>query len=133
MYALHLQSGHSIQCRTLKVATIKEYVRAIASFWALFSGVDFRKDSPHDKSFGHILGPVFKDMERFETVPDRREPYTPAMHRHAVVMTTDLLVTQPLGKRVALVRWFSCGLFGGFRLTEWAQHSGITDVRQDLS
>ena len=36
MYALHLGSSCGLYCKTLKVATIKRYIAAVATFLALF-------------------------------------------------------------------------------------------------
>ena len=44
MYALHLSAGHSIICKSIKVATIEQYLLAASSFVSLFNGVDIRKD-----------------------------------------------------------------------------------------
>ena len=82
-YAVHLSRGSTLTAKQVKVKTIKEYVFATASFLALFTGTDFRYDSPTDKAFGGLLAVVYSDLERYETVPDRREPYTPEMHKEA--------------------------------------------------
>jgi hypothetical protein len=75
MYAIHLSAGHSIYCRSIKVATIKHYLLAAASFVvAQFTGIDFRKDRPTDTQLGHTLASVLKDLKKYESVPDRREP-----------------------------------------------------------
>ena len=83
MYALHLSAGHSIQCKSLKSATIEQYVLAGATFVALFTGRDFRKDNQSDTHMGHILGPVLRDLKRYDLVLKWREPYNPSMHRLA--------------------------------------------------
>ena len=124
MYALHLSCGHSIYCRSIKAATIEQYVFAAATLIASFSGVDFRKDSPSDKHMGHILAPVYRDLKKFESVPDRREPYDPQMHALAKRLATrfprDSLVP-------ALVDGFEQGYCAGYRLTEWAQSGNRSD------
>jgi hypothetical protein len=80
MYALHLSSGNSIYCKSIKVATIEQYLLAAATFLAQYSGVDYRKDHAHDKHLGHILAPILRDIKKYESVPNRREPYDPQMH-----------------------------------------------------
>ena len=124
MYALHLSSGNSICCRRIKADTIAQYVFAAASFLAMFSGVDYRKDSPTDSHMGHILAPVYRDLKKFEGIPDRREPYDLKMHllarREAATHPVDSLIP-------ALTDGFEQGLAAGYRLSEWAQPSGRTN------
>ena len=80
MYAIHLSTGHSIYCKSIKVATIEQYLLAASSFLAHFSGRDFRRDSPTDSFNGVILQSVIRDLKKYETVPNRREPYNLQMH-----------------------------------------------------
>jgi hypothetical protein len=77
MYAIYLSTGHSIYCKSIKVATIEQYLLMATTFVASFTGVDFCKDSPTDTRMGTILAPVIRELRRYETVPDRREPYDP--------------------------------------------------------
>jgi hypothetical protein len=127
MYALHLSSGNTIQCKSIKASTVEQYLLAAASFIALFTGVDYRKDSPTDTHMGHILNPVLRDLKKYELVPNRREPYDPAMHllgrSIALEFSPDSLVP-------ALVNGFEQGYCAGFRLSEWAQPAGRTDPMQ---
>jgi hypothetical protein len=77
---LVLSAGHTIQCKSIKGATIEQYLLAVVSFFAQFSGTDFRKDRPTDVHMGRILAPVLRDIKSFDTIPDRGEPYDPHMH-----------------------------------------------------
>ena len=118
MYALHLSSGHTIYCRRIKADTIAQCVFAAASFLAMFSGVDYRKDNATDSHMGHILAPVYRDLKKFETIPDRREPYDMKMHnlarREAASYPVDTLIP-------ALTDGFEQGLISGYRLSEWGE------------
>ena len=127
MYALHLASGEGITCRQLKLATIKAYVFSVATFLALFCGRDLRKDNPGDKHFGRYLAPVFRDLEKYETIPNRREPYTVEMHGELERMTVSLRDVAPCSLPITLADWFTVGLLGGFRLAEWANHGGCSN------
>ena len=113
--------------KQIKVKTIKECAFAAASLLVLFSGVDFRYDAPLDKTFGSHLAPVYADLERYETVPERREPCTPAMHKEAERIAAPLQNSNPLTLIPALVDGFAMALLTGFRLSEWAQHPGCTN------
>ena len=131
-YALYLSRGSTITAKAIKVDTIKAYVFAVASFLALFSGRDCRYDSPSDRTFGTLLSPVYKDLERFETVPDRREPYTPEMHQEAERIAAPYRQQDHRTLLPALADGFAMGLMAGFRLAEWAQHSGFHNPLQPM-
>jgi hypothetical protein len=124
MYALHLSAGHSIQCKSIKAATIEQYLLAVATFLSQFSGVDFRKDHATDSHMGRTLAPVIKDIKKFESVPDRREPYDPHMH-----MVARLLAAQAHADGVicALTDGFEQGYCAGYRLSEWSQPTRLSD------
>ena len=73
---------------------------------------------------GHILGPVLRDLKRYDLVPKRREPYDPSMHR----LARRLAGREPDdGLVAALVNGFEAGFVAAYRLTEWAQPAGRTD------
>ena len=127
-YALHLSTGAGIHCRQLKLDTIKQYVFAAASFLALFSNRDFRKDNPSDSNFGHLLGPVFDDLKKYETVPERREPYTMEMHAEVVRLATQYKDKDNILLVPSLADQFAMGVMAGYRLSEWAQHAGNSEI-----
>lgn len=124
MYAVHLSTGHSIYCRQIKVSTIEDYVLAAASFISSFGLGDVRKDCPSDTHMGHILAPVYRDLKRFETIPDRREPYDLVMHQLAKDLAQG---HHPDSLIPALVDGFEQGTCAGYRLSEWAQPAGKRD------
>lgn len=131
-YAVHLSKGHTLLNKHIKVKTIKEYVFAAASLLAGFSGHDYRYDSPTDKTFGQYLAPIYSDLERYETVPDRREPYTPEMHKEAERLAAPHLDKDSRTLFPALSNWFAKATMAGYRLTEWAQRAGNSDPRTPL-
>jgi hypothetical protein len=113
MQCISASAGHSIYCKSIsKVATIEQYLLAVASFLAQFSGTDFGKDHPMDSHMGHTLASVLKDLKKYESVPDRCEPYDPQMHAAARL----LLATQ-----CDFTDGFKQGYCAGYRLSEWAQ------------
>ena len=126
-YAVHLGCGQSIYCKRIKCATVEQYVLAAATFLASFHGVDYRKDDPCHKHMGHILGPVYRDLRRYESVPDRQEPYDPSLHKLARTLSARFPVNSLV---CALVDGFEQGYCAGYRLSEWAQPSGRTDPSQ---
>jgi hypothetical protein len=124
MYAIHLSAGHSIYRRSIKVATIKQYLLAAASFVAQFTGIDFRKDDPTDTQLGHTLASVLKDLKKCESVPNQREPYDPQMHAAARSLAAQYSSNTLL---CALTDGFEQGYCAGYRLLEWAQPSRRSD------
>ena len=124
MYALHLNTGHTIYCKQIKGATIEQYIYAAATFLAFFTGRDFRKDDPTHKTMGYILAPVYRDIKKYELLPDRKEPYSPKMHslakEIAARFSPDCLVA-------ALTNSFEQGYCAGYRLGEFAQPANRSD------
>ena len=136
MYAMHVGTGNSLFCRTIKVATVKQYVRAAATFLALFGERprDFRKEFPTDTRDARIINSVYDELARWEKQPKRREPYT-------TEMLGDLANTVSSTRQgrdsllAATLDWFECGLFAGFRKSEWAQDAyktSMDDYKKDF-
>jgi len=118
MFAIHLSMGNNIKCKTLSLATIKKYIRAVSSLTALHRKLDIRKDCPTDETLGKSLQGIFTEIKRWQDVPNQREPCTPEM----------LLLMNDLGKEAqedsltaALADWCTCAMFGGFRIGEYGQ------------
>lgn len=123
-YAIHLSYGNTIFCRAIKSATIKQYVLAAASLLAQFSAtkVDPRRDSPTSDKWAPCLDAVFKELLRYEKVPNRREPLTMDMiellcQRNASAALPDFHL------HVQLYHWFVVSLSIGPRRIEWCQQS----------
>ena len=125
MYALHLAAGNNIHCRSLRLATIEQYVLAASSLLAQFSGVDYRKEGTGSGRLGPLLSAVYREHRRYEAVPDRREPYDLHMHRAARAEASNHSVLTLIP---SLTDWFEVGLMAGLRLSEWAQPSGKGSV-----
>jgi len=111
MYAIHLATGNSIYCRRIKAATVEQYVVAAATFLAHFTGRDFRKDLPTHSSMGHLLGPVYRDLRSYESVPERREPCNLRMHAIGRVLASSHDTNSLLP---ALMDGFEQGLCAGY-------------------
>ena len=132
MCAMHLFAGNSIFCKSLKSATIKMCIHAIASFVALFDGThqwDIRKDNPTDQAIGQLLKKVFAEIDRCEKVPERREPFSPEMCNEAKSRAAAAASADPDGIDVVLGDWFEIGLMSGDRKCEWAQENSRSDIR----
>ena len=136
MYPYHLGTGNLLHCKSIKAAPIQQYIQSVASFLALFGEHprDHRKEILTDTRLSQILTSVFDEIKRWETVPNRREPFTLEM---LAEMTAHSAVAR-CGEdslQVALADWFECGLFAGLRLSEWAQeaqHSSMDSYMLDF-
>ncbi|CAB9531804.1 unknown protein [Seminavis robusta] len=125
MYAVHLSSGHSIQCKSIKASTIDQYLLAASSLIRCFTQQDYRKDKLGDRTMGAYLSGVMRDIRRYETMADRREPYDHRMHALACKVAAKFPITSLV---CCLTDGFEQGLCTGYRLTEWAQPAGKTNV-----
>jgi hypothetical protein len=124
MYAMHLATGSTLLCRLITLKTIKEYVKAAASFIALGPRqVDFRKENQTDTQMCPSLQAVYKELERWEKVPNRREPFTLEMLKQLDDTIKDKRIDQDSLQGV-LADWFVTCLFLGSRKSEWAQDAG---------
>lgn len=121
LYAQHLASGNTLVCRELKAGTVKLYVRQVSSFLQLFppSPYDYRFDSRLSTTYTPPLKAVFDEIQRLETIPNRREPYTTEMHL-AFRRIVESSILPRDGRLHALLDWFEIGLFLGCRLSEMA-------------
>jgi hypothetical protein len=121
MYAQHLFTGQSLQFRRIKLGTIKDYVRAAATFMQLFSSRKFdpRYDGPLETKVGKLLSEVYKDMQKYEELPRKREPFGPEMLELARKLALE--DNRPDGLLACLADWYVIGLNAGLRKSEWAQ------------
>ena len=121
MYAQHLFTGNSLLHKSIRLDTIKGYVRAASSFTMLFgkNKTDPRFDRPGDSSFCDVLTKTFNAMKKFEQMPRKREPFTPEMLDFAI----DMASAEGNNNSVlaALADWCVLGMNAGLRESEWAQ------------
>jgi hypothetical protein len=88
-----------------------------------FSSRDVRKEGPTSQGLAEPIKAVLVEMERWEKVPSRREPFTVEMQEHLNEQTASLPSSN---KRVIFSKWSTCGLYGAFRLNEYAQPAGYS-------
>jgi hypothetical protein len=126
MYAMHLATGSTLLCKAIKCSTIKEYVKAAASIMGLLGKeIDYRRENPTDKAFCPSLQAVYNELQRWERVPNRREPFTLEMLADVQSQAqTSTLTDGPDSLLPVLADWFEVGLFSGLRKSEWAQDAG---------
>jgi hypothetical protein len=135
IYAIHVITGNTLLCKSIRCATVKLYVNAAASLLALGpQRIDFRKDNPADKQLSCFLSSVYAEYERWEKVPDRQEPFTLEMLTE-LANECDAEKLVPSSLKRALLDFFEVGLFAGTRKSEWAQdtgHSALGSQKRDI-
>jgi hypothetical protein len=124
LFLIHLSYGNNIFCRDLKVGTLHQYILAAASLIAQYSSykVDPRREGPTSSKLARCLDAVFRELMRYETVPNRREPLTIDMVE-ALRQRNIRAALPQFHKDVQLYHWFVVGLGIGPRRSEWCQAS----------
>ena len=103
-YAIFLSTGHTLRAKNVKADTIRVYLKDSATLLQQFDDTD--------RDARKIPG------EKFEKVPDRREPFTHVMLR---LHKSKCAFDAEDSLRKALSDWFTVGLSGGYRRAEWCQ------------
>ena len=121
LYATHLATGSTLHCRTIKSATINGYITDVAKFLSRFRDVDPRFASPADTKIAPIISKVIQEQRRWETVPNRREPFTMALQNILSQKATES--NDSYSFDTAIADWTLCNMYAGCRGIEWAQTS----------
>jgi hypothetical protein len=128
--AIHLATGNSVSCRALKAATVEKHVRSVARFCSRGNPRDPRKLDQTQKPLAPVIQGVLDEVKRWENIPDRREPFTIEMLNY---LKEEYVKNPPKygpdSYLAVLIDYFSAGLYDGFRLSEWAQPNGHSEIR----
>ena len=82
LYATHLATGSSLHCRSLKASTIASYLLDVAKFLGrYYQNVGPRLQSTADTRLAPAIAKVLDKQKRWESVPNRREPFTLERHK----------------------------------------------------
>jgi hypothetical protein len=133
MFAVYLALGHTLLCKTIKSATISNYLRVAAKHVVsarrripnpnnILLWQDPRIDMTTGKNASTITG-VLAEVKRWENMPNRREPLTVDM---VVYQKLQCREDEPHSESAAMYDWEVFGLYSGNRLTEWAQKDGAS-------
>ena len=115
-YAVYLAAGKTHLCKSIKSGTIRKYLEAAVEISTVRYIHDPRKDLT-GKIASCILA-ILKEAERWEKMPNRREPMTMEMvkwFQFNKLTTDDGHITNVISD------WFVIGLQGGFRKSKWLQ------------
>ena len=140
-YTVFLALGHTLRCKTIMSSTIKAYLRLAATTVA--DGCKrFHDCNPHctlpwihplkdpyeaTSRWYRSITVVCDEVARWERLTDLKEPVTVAMV-HDLYQQQDTLA--PFGLATIIYDWTVVSMYIGTRLSEWAQHDGITSLRQ---
>jgi hypothetical protein len=139
MYVVYLGMGHTLLCKTVKCRTIKSYVTDAAAtvqqrreaYARAHPSVMLSWFSPirshGDTKLAPPITACLKEVQRWENMEDRREPLTTDMIHYQKTRTCP---SQPHSLDQALLDWWVCGIYAGFRLAEWAQHENVKHRHQ---
>ena len=122
MYATHLATGSTLHCRSIEASTIATYLNEVATFLGRFRPIDPRFVSATDTKLAPAIAKVLEEQKRWESIPNRREPFNLEMQKEIVSLPSVAL--NPLGLDAAMANWTLCNLYAGCRGAEWAQTSG---------
>jgi len=125
LYAQHVAGSGSLQGRAVRCETIKKYVADAASLMINLANLEYdpRWEAGSVRVYASHLQAIFKEVQRFEEIPDRREPFTIEM--------LDSMHTDTYGHHTedsvfnSLRDWFVVGLHAGQRKIEWAQDANV--------
>ena len=118
-YAIFLSTGHTLRAKNVKADTIRVYLKDAATLLHQFDDTDRdARKKPGDTKLAYMVTAVLKEVEKFEKVPDRREPFTHVMLR--LLKSKCAFDTDDTLQKV-LYDWCTVGLQGGYRRAEWCQ------------
>jgi hypothetical protein len=80
-----------------------------------------------ETKFAPLISACLKEVERWENMEDRREPLTIDMVHY---QTTLCHASMPHLQEQSMCDWFTNGMQGGFRLSEWAQEEHVLHRNQ---
>ena len=130
-YALYLATGNTIYCQSIRSTTITEYLCAAADLISKNDPIEDRDARKSEKGLTYIsIQKVINEVKRVESIPNRREGYTLAIHRRLFEKTRFFSKNSAL---YVLCDWFTVGIQGGFRSSDYCQSkSGLFHVPVDL-
>jgi hypothetical protein len=123
-YLISLFQGNGLRSSPVRSDTAKHYLRAAVSWSESAQGPDVRYRTSTVASRHPIFAaPPKKNLETrrsWESLPNRREPFTPAMLESLVLATRG---AHPDSRESVLCDWYAVGINAGCRRSEWAQEA----------
>jgi hypothetical protein len=127
-YLIFLFQGKGLRSISIRSTTAKKYLHAAVSWSSACNEPDVRyclpmRASRHPANYSPLvfvepLKSILETRRSWETLPNRREPFTQAMLNHLTSSTTG---AHPDSLQSSLRDWYAVGLNAGCRRSEWAQ------------
>ena len=115
-YAMYLLTGQTLLAKSIKVATVKLYVKAVVDY---FTTKDQFNPTLTTKGEHLVkLEDLYKEGICWEKMPNRSEPLTPEMVQYLVEYGSKF---HPNSAPSAYADWAVLSLQTGFRISEYAQ------------
>ena len=134
MYVVYLGMGNTLLCKTVKAKTIRNYLSEAAKtiqqrrqrYVQTHPGTVLPWLSPlrahGDTKLAPDIASCLREIERWENMKDRHEPLTTDMIYYQKTLCR---ASTPHSEHQAMLNWEVTGIYGGFRLSEWAQKEGV--------
>jgi hypothetical protein len=142
-YAVFLALGHTLWCKTIKSATITNYLHTAANHVGDAprrlldmnnnnSNIITWQDPCIDMTTGKTddrIASVLLEVKRWENIPDRQEPLTVDMIHYQNLQCNK---NTPHSNDAVMYDWEVFGIYAGNRLSEWAQYDG-KDIVENIN
>jgi hypothetical protein len=134
MYVAFLGLGYTLLFKTIKACTIRTYLSEAAksiqkrreAYLSHHPGTVLPWLNPlrqhGDTRLAPLISACLKEVEHWENMEDRREPLTVDMVYYQTTLCHD---STPHSQASSMCDWFITGMYGGFRLAEWAQDKNV--------
>jgi hypothetical protein len=140
MYAVYLGMGHTLTFKTIKARTVRNYLSEAAkliqkhreAYVLAHPQASLTWFCPTRTHGSTVLAPpiascLLEEIERWESMIDRREPLTVDMIHFQKSLCRD---STPHSLDQAMYDWETTGIYAGFRLSEWAQEDHVQRLDQ---
>ena len=132
-YTAFLIQGGTLNCRLVKVDTIKSYLKEAAAIVTVSGAPDPRFSDTSSPAYQQSYLPRFRDLlreqQRLEQMPNRREPVDRAILSH---IRTQAQLYSENSKDAALRDWAVLGESTGFRVGEFASPTSDSFVNERI-
>ena len=116
-YVAHLASGQTLLCRSIKMCTIRKYLKATSDLSIPFQMMNPTVDIQAKES--KFIKDILHETHRWESMHKHREPITKDMV--SFIRTKGSFLSLQDNIYTVLNNWLTLGLQTGFRRIEWAQ------------
>jgi len=134
MYIVFLGMGHTLLCKTIKADTIRRYIADAAKQIQTRRQAYIRAHpdahlpwlslirAHGDSQMPSEITDCLREIQRWENVKDHREPLTTNMIQFQKTVCSP---STPHSVDQVMYDWEVCGIYAGFRLSEWAQEDHV--------